>query len=351
MANLDFSIPYNGDIHVLEESLSIESSVNNRISEVYLSGPQTFSGAGRSMPSIDINEFSDIASRIHNRNIRVNLVLNSTCDGSDWYCPQNINNIVDYVKKVHTTYNIEAITLANPILIREIKQKLPNIEICASVLSDIDCFQKAVFFRELGADTITPDANINRDLKLLSEIKDVTGARIKIMVNEGCLYKCPFRKFHFNYMSHISKELKMEKGYFLQYCHGIIYNDLSQLLKSCWIRPEDIHKYREITSSFKIVGRELPGSKVLRAAKAYMEESWDGDIMDIVSSSLGSFALNYATYLDNKSLDKYDFFHKVTSCDHKCTQCNYCEWLTSKLLGGNEFTEEKMEDKSLIEFF
>jgi hypothetical protein len=25
------------------------------------------------------------------------------------------------------------------------------------------------------------------------------------MVNEGCLFKCPFRKFHFNYISHKSR--------------------------------------------------------------------------------------------------------------------------------------------------
>jgi hypothetical protein len=34
---------------------------------------------------------------------------------------------------------------------------------------DIDCVQKAIIFRKAGADVITPDVNINRDLTLLKK--------------------------------------------------------------------------------------------------------------------------------------------------------------------------------------
>ena len=72
--------------------------------------------------------------------------------------------------------------------------------------SDIDYVQRAVIYTNMGANVITPDVNINRDLKLLKQIIETTGAELKLMVNEGCLYKCPFRKFHFNYISHKSKK-------------------------------------------------------------------------------------------------------------------------------------------------
>jgi collagenase-like PrtC family protease len=83
----------------------------------------------------------------------------------------------------------------------------PDIEICASVLGDIDCVQRAVIYRKAGADVITPDVNINRDLKLLKQIKEATNAELKLMVNEGCLYKCPFRKFHFTCIPHFPNRL------------------------------------------------------------------------------------------------------------------------------------------------
>ena len=98
---------------------------------------------------------------------------------------------------------------------------------------------------------------------------------------------------------------------------------------------------------FKIVGRALPTSKVIRAIKAYLAESWDGDLLDIVASSLHAFALKHGIYLDNKTLGEYKFFEKVTSCGQKCSRCSYCEEVAKELIEVVGFTEEKMEDRGL----
>jgi hypothetical protein len=55
----------------------------------------------------------------------------------------------------------------------------------------------------------------------------------------------------------------------------------------------------------------MPRSKVLRCIRAYLEESWDGDLIDIMCGGLGSFALKYGSYLNNKSLDEYKFFKRL----------------------------------------
>jgi len=168
------------------------------------------------------------------------------------------------------------------------------------------------------------------------------------MVNEGCLYKCPFRKFHFNVVSHYSKELdNKNKAYlpdFFKFCSAVIIEDNSQILKSGWIRPEDVHKYSEITRFYKVVDRGAMGSRVLRATRAYLEESWDGDLLDLLGSSFLSFSIKYGAYLDNKKLGELGFFEKVTSCDRNCTQCNYCKNITNKLLMLGGLTKEKLRD-------
>lgn len=345
--NLEFSVPYNHDPETLEEVFKLKKTTNNTIREVYLSGPQEYSGSGRVMDDIDLSQFLKIVDRIHQEGLRVNLILNSTCEGNNWYSPEVVRVTMEYLRQVHEEHGVEAVTIANPIYIKEVRRRFPEIEICASVLGDVDCVQRAAIFKEAGANIITPDVNINRNLELLKEIKRATNVELKLMVNEGCLYKCPFRKFHFNYVSHVSQASGNEIGYFLPHCHEVISNDPSQILKSGWIRPEDTKKYREITNSFKIVGRALQKSKVLRAIKAYLEESWDGDLMDIVSSSLGSFALGHGTYLDNKTLGEYGFFEKVISCGQNCSQCSYCEEVANKLIAVIGFTEEKIEDKGL----
>jgi collagenase-like PrtC family protease len=353
MANLNFSIPYNNDPYLLDEIFKIKKVEANSIREIFLSGPQEYSGSGRVIGQLSMNQFIGVVDRIHKEGIRVNLVLNSVCEGSDWYSPKAIDRMMEYIEEVHERHGVEAITLANPIYIKEARKRFPDIEICASVLSEIDSVKKAVIFKEAGADTITPDANINRDLKLLKEIKKATGVELKIMVNEGCLYRCPFRKFHFNYISHRSQESGRTKSYRYDFptncCLPITINDPTQILKSGWVRPEDIGKYKEITGFFKIVGREAPTSRTLRIIKAYMEESWNGDLLDIMGSSLLSLSLKYGTYLDNKSLDRYDFFSRITSCNHNCNQCSYCEDIINELLTLGHLTKEKLSDRGCAE--
>lgn len=344
MPNLEFSVPYNNDINTLNEIFKLKKFGDNSIREVYLSGPQEYSGSGRECPTIDMKTFREIVDKIHNVGLRVNLIMNSTCEGSEWYSTDVLRSKVEYLRLVHKEYGVEAVTIANPVYMEEIKNRFPDIEVCASVLADIDCVQRAVILRKAGADVITVDMNINRDVKLLKEIKQVTNAEIKLMVNEGCLYKCPYRKFHFNYTSHNSKQMSVDSMVFFKRCLSVTASDPSQVLKSCWVRPEDISKYDGITSFFKIVGREMPGSKVIRCIKAYMKESWNGNLLDIVCANLNKFNQTYGVYLDNKELEGQGFFEKVSSCDRDCNHCHYCEELGKKLLRLNDFSPELKED-------
>jgi len=353
MGNLEFSVPYNNDPETLSEIFPLKERNGNRIREIYLSGPQEFSGAGRIVPEMDGGEFAQVVDRIRKEGIRVNLLLNSICEGSDWYSPGVLKSTMEYLGKVHGEYGVESITIANPLYIREVRKRFPDLEICASVLGDIDCVEKAVIFRKAGADVITPHIDINRDLALLLKIKNATGAQIKLMVNEGCLFRCPFRKFHFNYISHKSRNpgmkqgVKAEDNVFSLNCIQLSKSDLSQILKSCWIRPEDAAKYSRITSYFKLVGRTSSKSMLVRSVDAYLQESWDGDLLELMAGNLYSLAMSHLMHLDNKSLDPIGFFQKVTSCDKECSECDYCSALIGKLVKRGVFTPAKIQDLGL----
>lgn len=345
MAGLEFSVPYNNDSATLETLFELKSLNGNRIKEVYLSGPQQYSAAGRIVEEMGESKFIDIIDRIHKQGIRVNLVMNPTCEGTAWYQPDEMKTKFDFLNRMHQQHGIEAVTIANPVYIKEVRKQFPHLEICASVLSDIDCVQRASLFARCGANVITPDVCINRDFTVLKKIREVTDLEIKLMVNEGCLYKCPFRKFHFNYISHKSKELgPIEGDIFFFNCFEVIEGDHSQILKSGWIRPEDIARYGEITKYFKIVGRERPKSHVIRTTKAYLNESWDGDLLDILCSSINHYALETGAHLDNKSLDQADFFQRTTRCQRDCTTCNYCNEIANKLIRLKVLTRGKLED-------
>jgi collagenase-like PrtC family protease len=353
MEALEFSIPYNNDPETLSEIFKLNGRGGNQIKEIYLSGPQEFSGSGRISLQIGIEAFAEVVDRIHREGIRVNLLLNSICEGSEWYSSEVLKPTMDLLRLAHDDHGVEAVTIANPLYIREVRKRFPEIEICASVLGDIDCVQKAIIFKRAGADVITPDVNINRDLKLLTKIKDVTNLQLKLMVNEGCLQRCPFRKFHFNYISHKSRNpdrhhaVKGEDNVFSLNCIQVTKNDPSQILRSGWIRPEDTRKYRGITNYFKLVGRTSSKTMVLRATEAYLQENWDGDLIELMAGNLYSLGMSYLIHLDNKSLDRLNFFEKVTSCNQDCFDCVYCTELAERLLKRGVFTQAKLEDLGL----
>lgn len=307
MGQLEFSVPYNNNPETLAEIFRLKSHNNNRIREVYLSGPQEYSGSGRITTELDFRGFAEVVERIRREGIRANLLLNSICEGGDWYSMPVLQSTMEYLQRVHGELGVESVTIANPLYIREIRKRFPNLEICASVLGDIDCVQKAILFRKAGADVITPDVDINRDLALLKRIKDATGAEIKLMVNEGCLFRCAFRKFHFNYISHKSRNpdkaggTKPEDNVFSLNCLQLTKLDPSQLLKSGWIRPEDLSKYGSITGYFKLVGRTSSKSMLARSFEAYMNESWDGDLLELMAGNLYSAAMSRLMHLDNKA--------------------------------------------------
>jgi collagenase-like PrtC family protease len=353
MGQLEFSVPYNNNPEMLAEIFRLKSHNGNRIREVYLSGPQEYAGSGRIAPELDFSNFASVVDKIRKEGIRVNLLLNSICEGSNWYSTEVLKSTMNYLKRVHEELGVEAITIANPLYIREVRKRFPNLEICASVLGDIDCVQKAVIFRKAGADVITPDVDINRDLALLKRIKEATHAEIKLMVNEGCLFRCAFRKFHFNYISHKSRKpdmgggVKAEDNVFSLNCIQLSKSDPSQLLKSCWIRPEDTPKYGQITKYFKLVGRTSSKSMLVRSFEAYLNESWDGDLLELMAGNLYSVGMSHLMHLDNKSLDAVGFFEKVTSCDKECSECAFCSELIRKLVRRGIFTSAKIEDLGL----
>ena len=188
----------------------------------------------------------------------------------------------------------------------------------------------------MGADIIIPDTNVNRDLEMLSEMKRSTGAEIKLMLNQGCLYECPFERFHAVYVSHKSVEASGAPDsaevlkVFFQNCSRMVDENRGYVFQSPWIRPEDMREYERITSGFKIVGRSNP--KWVTISQSYMQESWDGNLFELMDASIRFFAAKHSAYIDNKHLGKYDFFNTVTACGHKCRSCTYCAELAEKLI-------------------
>ena len=348
MPGLAFSFPYNGDTAVLDAQLAMNGRNGNRVREIYLGVPQEVSGSGRagSEGRLGTDEFVATVERIHDAGVGVDMTMNATCGGSEWYSEEGVSRIVDFVRTMHEEHGVEAVTLANPFHIERVRSACPDIEISASVLAEIDCVSRAQAFADAGATTFTPATSINRDLKQLAAIGRATGLEVKLMVNEGCLYKCPYRLFHMNLISHRSKEGTAEGRDFSFACGDRIERDPAEIFRSNWVRPEELSLYAKTCSAsyFKIVGRDMLASKVLRSCTAYLDESYDGNLLDLMCSSIGFYNVEKSAFIDNKALGTSGYFKRLSSCNRKCHECAYCSELAAKYVRYGWVTEENLRD-------
>ena len=84
MAQLEFSVPYNGDAATLRQLIALQRRNGNVIREIYLNAPQAITGSGRVGSVTTLDEFVGVVSIIREAGIRVDVTMNSTCDGGDW---------------------------------------------------------------------------------------------------------------------------------------------------------------------------------------------------------------------------------------------------------------------------
>ena len=340
----EFSVPYNGDVKLIGKLARLRDDEGVAIREIFLSGPQEHSGSGRIAHNGNAQQFAEAVNDMHARGFRVNLVMNSTCEGISEYSDQYAAYLRDYVNYMTQGLGIEAMTVANPYLMAIVHEQSPETEISASVLADVDCVERAQAFKRLGATVVTPDVSINRNLPLLKMIADQSGLELKVMVNEGCLHKCPYRKFHFNAMSHISanaaqlgRGLSLEQfkaqvdvvagKTFFSLCNADLARDASQILKSGWVRPEDLECYQGVTGFFKISGRTRQTDTIMHMVRAYAQQAWDGDLLDIMDSSLFTYRTTAGAHLNNQALTNAHFADHVLSCSRDCRACGFCERL------------------------
>ena len=333
MSNSGFWIPFNNDFALLkrlEETFSSRAG-KNRIEGIYFPAPQEYFGSARVVSPFTLDNAIKIIDFCSKLGWKTNMLLNSSCEGGGWYSPEFISRTLFLVKKLNSA-GLSGATLTNPIYIQKIKKEVPALKLTASVICEIDSVQSAGFFEDLGADAFVPDRDINRNLDLLKEIKEATEMEMTLMVNEGCLFRCPQRIVHYNYISHRSRiEKEKQIDFPSNYCVALRGQRPEELLKMQFILPQHLKYYRKITSSFKIVGRKKDTHEILQMTQAYIEENFKGNLLDIMSSATPEIKNQYGFNIPAQLLDD-GFFRKVTSCSKNCTKCNYCKELVDRLL-------------------
>jgi collagenase-like PrtC family protease len=334
-----------------------------RVHEVYGSLSRSVIGSGRparrlaqqgGSPSFaDLRRF---VQRAHGSGIRVNYLLNSAVLNHAEYTRAGHERILGYVGEIAET-GVDMVTIAVPYLIELVRTHFPELPVSVSVICEVDSTNSLRLFERYGVQRVQLSEESNRDLPLLELLTKTARSELSLVVNNGCLRFCAYRSYHNTLCSQGSQSDKPDHGYIdypLLKCSAVRALDPVEILRSPWIRPEDLPYYEQRfgIELFKIAGRQLPLQTILNMASAYARLEYDGNFMDLLATPSVDFSSHPMTaplarergveryrrpdiHIDNGRLGKLTrALHARGGCGgmRDCEECRLCDTLVGQVL-------------------
>ena len=191
---------------------------------------------------------------------------------------------------------------------------------------------------------ITLSRFINRNFELLKNMVDIAPFELELLANSLCLHNCPYQMYHSDLVCWQARKKRGWEEPFADYravaCDRIRFTDKSQVIKSPWIRPEDLNEYEQIgISSIKIAGRTFPTEWIINIVEAYARGNYSGNMWDLILPFQD-------IYVDNRKLNNFlkHFKNNRPSCDSNCGKCRYCEKIAEDVVSYGDETEEYLID-------
>lgn len=276
-----------------------ENDLSHQITSVYGKLPEDIFGGGRTALLSPKITFADLKRHVflcQDAGLSFNYLFNGICMSGREILPSTHN---EFLKLVYELCNIgiSQITVVSPYLCELLKTQFPHLKISIGSYAFPHHLQEIQSWINLGADEITLPNHFSRDFtalrQLLMHYKN-TPIKFRLIANNSCLHYCPYALNHACYMSHQSQtheEIQsLNIDYSLLKCKSTEIKNPAMLLASEWIRPEDVHYYTELCRetgnfnlSLKLVERTKNTAFLTNVAKAYLNESYEGNLIDLLN--------------------------------------------------------------------
>lgn len=339
-AKMSFNLPADFSKATLDgyARLNRESRVG-RVAETYgnLTRGAGFIASGRPLaqvPDIDQDRLAAYVAESQRRGIDFVYTLNATHYGNREFSAEGVAAFKRQLHELHEI-GVRRLVVTLPQLFEIIRSTGLDFDLTASVLCQVTTANRAAFYQAAGAHRIVLDESLNRNFAELRRIRRAFTGDLEVIVNPYCHADCCYRLFHYNQVAFTNQGEDSATSYFANRCTAWVNDDPANILKRAWIRPEDVHFYREIgIHHFKLQGRhqislslrgeEWKGDPV-RAAAAYLEEHHEGDLNELIYLFNPIFS-NLVPRLDNRLLDGFlePFVKGTHSCSSDCAACGYC---------------------------
>lgn len=271
-----------------------ETDKEHRIKNLYGKLKNDGLPGGRSagmISDLTMDQFADYIRTCKENGLTFNYLINPLCMDQHELDPVRGSSIRKFI---HDAYDVGVryFTINSPSLIKYVKKEFNDVFVTLGLFAYPVSIQQVEYWRNWGVDEITLDHSFNRNFDLLKRTlkfyKDSDFA-LRVIANNFCLKECPFRLNHGCFSSH-SESSKISMDYSLINCTYRKVSNPKAMLTSEWIRPEDVHYYEEIAEetgnrnfSIKLVDRTRTTAFIERVIKAYISESYDGNLLDILN--------------------------------------------------------------------
>jgi collagenase-like PrtC family protease len=342
-------VPTNWDPNLILPLSKLEADV-----QIYGVLPTSMIGSGGSGPDnvrMVGNQAEEYIEQAHSAGLKFDYLLNAPSMSNMEWDENTHQELLMHLNWI-SSIGADSVTVTIPYLVELIKRQFPQLKIRVSTIAHVNSVARAKLFESLGADSITLDINVNRDFTVLKAIRNAVNCELTVLMNNLCLYQCPYEYYHHDGLGHASQSYNPLSGYYVDYCVLRCtldrLCDISQIIKCRWARPEDIHFYEEIgIDVFKISGRSMPSEKILRAATAYSSRHYQGnlyDIMNVITPKLGFIGSALPGgqnngigalpkfYIDNQALEGFMDFFRKQNCLAGCSHCDYCQRIADKVI-------------------
>ena len=331
------------------------------------------------LPQVDRTVIEQYIQACHERGLTFSYLLNAPCLGNLQYSKKGYGQLIELLEWIDQS-GADSVTAGMPYLIDLVRERFPRLKVKVSTTARVNTVRKALQYEAMGVEEIIIDEHINREFKTLEAIRKAVGCNLELILNNICLWQCPYNYEHVNHDGHSSREGEQDDYCYLQYPGYLcLYRKLTEpveLLKSPWIRPEDVSAYEELGyDSFKITERFKRTPLLLEHVQAYESRRYDGNLLDLFTlprkgaftpvhleyfikpehvnimkvSELGDvfdLEVRELIHIDNTKLNGFLEHFKHNDCNQTtCAQCRYCDRVLKKVVVMNEGELKKAAQK------
>jgi collagenase-like PrtC family protease len=316
-----------------------------KIGEVYFAWTGSASGRpvlGDNFGKIDWNSQHILEEELRkfvSMGLKLDLLFNANCYGEraiSVSLEQEVISIIEHLGDIGCLPDI--ITTTSLMIARTVKKYFPDIEVRASVNMRIGTIQAMGYVSNLF-DSFYIQRDHQRDIDYVKKVSnwcETNGKKLCILANSGCLRFCPGQVFHDNLIAHSreTEHMRNVPDWNPHVCWNL-YRDpknFVEILKSTWIRPEDLHLYDGIVDTVKLATRQHSHPRMVIGA--YAEERFPGNLLDLLEPGFSSAFSPY--FIDNTAFPS-DWAKRISHCPNDCSNCSYCDQVIKKVLKSYNF--------------